>query len=108
MSFLRDFRKQAVIAAAVALWIPAVAFGVNVLWKYSTTPGHPAAPPPNWPARAAIRRSEGQATLLMFAHPQCQCTSASLDELAIIMAHAGARLDAQVFFYLPDHEANTW
>jgi len=108
MSFLRRLKKQAVIAVAVALWLPAIAFGISVLWNYSTTPGHPAAPPPSWPASAPIKRKEGLPTLVMFTHPQCQCTSASLGELAIIMAHAGGQLDAQVFFYLPAHEASTW
>ena len=104
----RLLKKHAVIAAAVALWVPAVAFGINVLWKYSTTPGLPASPPPNWPGRGPVQRKEGRPTLLMFAHPQCQCTSASLGELAIIMAHSGAKLDAQVFFYVPEHEGGAW
>jgi hypothetical protein len=108
MPFLPRLKKHAVIAVAVALWIPAVAYGVNVLWKYSTTPGTPAAPPPNWPSSAPVKRSEGRSTLLLFAHPQCPCTSASLGELAIIMAHAGGQLDAQVFFFVPAHEDDSW
>src|SRR5580704_1321964 len=99
MPYLRALKKHTLIAVAVALWVPAIAFGFNVLWKYSTTPGHPAAPPRSWPATAPIKRREGRPTLLMFAHPQCQCTGASLGELSIIMAHAGGQLDAQVFFY---------
>jgi hypothetical protein len=108
MSFLANLKKQSVIVAAVALWIPAVAFGINVLWKYSTTPGAPATPPPNWPVNVSIQRDKGKATLLMFAHPQCPCTSATLGELAIIMAHAQGRLDADVFFYLPPGESSAW
>ena len=108
MSVLRGLKKQMVIAAAVTLWVPAVTFGIKVLLEYSTTPGHPAAPPPSWPARAPIKRTEGLPTLLMFTHPQCPCTNASLGELAIIMAHAGGQLDAQVFVYLPAHEASKW
>ncbi len=107
MSFFRG-KKLVVIVAAVALWVPAVAFGIKVLWKYSTTPGHPATPPPSWPAGAPIKRKEGLPTLLLFTHPQCPCTRATLGELAVIMAHAGRQLDAQVFFYLPAHEASTW
>ena len=107
MSFLTGFKKQWVIVAAVAVWVPAVAFGVNVLWRYSTTPGTPATPPLTWPA-VSIERAKGRATLVMFAHPQCQCTSASLGELAIIMAHEQGRLDADVFFYLPAGESSAW
>lgn len=108
MAFVTSFRKQAVIAAAVALWIPAVAFGVNVLWKYSTTPGRPAAPPPNWPRNLPIEQPKGRAALVMFVHPQCPCSRASLGELALIMAHANGQLEADVFFYLPPGEASAW
>jgi hypothetical protein len=108
MPILAGLKKQAVIAVAVALWVPAVAFGVNALWKYSTTPGSPAAPPLEWPANAPIQQGKGRPTLVMFAHPQCQCSQASLGELAIIMAHARGQLDAAVFFYLPAHEASAW
>jgi hypothetical protein len=108
MSFLTGLKKKSVLIAVVVLWIPAVAFGINVLWRYSTTPGRPATPPLNWPARVPIERTKGRATLVMFAHPQCPCTSASLGELAIIMAHAQDRLDAHVFFYLPTEAATTW
>jgi hypothetical protein len=108
MSFLARLKKQSVIVAAVALWIPAVAFGITVMWRYSTTPGRPATPPLNWPARVPVERAEGQATLVMFVHPQCPCTSASLGELAIILAHAQGKLDADLFFYLPVSETAAW
>jgi len=108
MSFLAGLKKQAVTSAAVVLWLPAVAFGINVLWKYSTTPGQPGAPPLDWPPSAPIERVNGRATLVMFAHPQCQCSKATLGELAIIMAHAPGHLAADVFFYLPASAASTW
>src|SRR5258708_15810355 len=108
MSFLAGLKKQAVTSAAVVLWLPAVAFGINVLWKYSTTPGQPGAPPLDWPPSAPIERVNGRATLVMFAHPQCECSKATLGELAIIMAHAPGRLEADVFFYLPASAAGTW
>lgn len=108
MSFLAGLKKQALIAVAVALWVPAVAFGIGVLWRYSTTPGHPAAPPLDWPANAPVDRGKGRAILLMFAHPQCECSQASLGELAIVMAHERGQLDADAFFYLPAGERSSW
>jgi hypothetical protein len=108
MAFLTKLRKQALIAGVVALWVPAVAFGVNVLWKYSTTPGRPATPPADWPGNLPIEQPMGRAALVMFVHPQCPCSRASLGELALIMAHAGGQLEADVFFYLPAGEASAW
>ena len=108
MGFFLHIKKQAVIAAAVALWVPTVAFGVNVLLKYSTTPGDPGTPPPNWPINSPIERGNGLAALVMFVHPQCPCSRASLGELAIILAHTPRPLEATVFFYLPARETSTW
>jgi hypothetical protein len=108
MSLLAGLKKHVVIAAAVVLWVPAVAFGINALWKYATTPGHPATPPAVWPERGPVERSKGRAALAMFVHPRCPCSTASVGELAIIMAHAQGRLDTDVFVYLPAREASTW
>jgi hypothetical protein len=108
MLVLPRLKKHLVIAVAVALWIPAVAFGINVLWKYSTTPGRPGTPPLDWPPNAGVKRGLGKPTLVMFAHPQCECSRASVGELAIIMAHAQGQVEANVFFYLPAGEASTW
>jgi hypothetical protein len=108
VSFLRGWKKQSVVIVAVAVWIPAVAFGINVLWKYSVTPGRPATPPPMWPANAGVERTKGRASLLLFAHPQCPCTSASLGELAIILAHAQGKVDADVFVYRPSSQPASW
>jgi hypothetical protein len=108
MSLLPRLKKHALVAIVVALWIPTVAFGISVLWKYSTTPGRPATPPMGWPANVALTQEHGRATLLMFAHPQCPCTKASIGELAIIMAHSQGQLDAAVYFYLPATEASNW
>jgi hypothetical protein len=108
MSFLAALRKHALIVAAVALWIPTVAFGINILWSYSTTPGRPGAPPLDWPASVPVERTNGRASLVMFAHPQCECSRATIGELAILMARAHGQLEADVFFYLPKREAGTW
>jgi hypothetical protein len=108
MSFLPRLKKHLLVVTAVALWVPAVAFGINILWKYSTTPGRPGTPPLDWPANAGVKRGLGRPTLVMFAHPQCECSRASVGELAIIMAHAQGRVEANVLFYLPASEASAW
>jgi hypothetical protein len=108
MSFLGGLKKQTAIIAFVALWIPAVAFGISTLWKFSTTAGPSGTAPVDWPENAPVQRKAGRPTLVLFAHPQCECTKATLGELAIIMAHTGGQLDADVFFYLPSTEPDTW
>jgi hypothetical protein len=106
-------KKWIAIGAAVALWIPAVYYGARILLTYSTTPGRPAEPLREWPTgsavvRGSLERNSQHYTLLLFAHPQCSCTKATLGELALLMAHSGGQLDAKVFFYLPAVEASSW
>jgi hypothetical protein len=108
MGYLRAIKKHVVIMAAVALWLPAVGYGINVMWTYATTPGHPAEPPRFLPANGSIARSGDRATLLLFAHPQCECTRATLAELEILMAHTNGKLDVDVFFYRPAIEDSAW
>ena len=108
MSIWAVLKKRTTIAVFIALWVPAVAFGVNVLWRYSTTPGRPGTPPPDWPASAPIERDAGRASLVMFLHPQCECSQATVGELAILMAHATGKVDADLFFYWPSSETSAW
>jgi hypothetical protein len=108
MSFVARVKKHSAIGAAVALWIPAVGFGISTLWKYSITAGHPAEPPIDWPRTTRVERGVGRATLVMFAHPQCGCSRASLGELAIIMAHGRGQVNASLFFYRPPAEPPEW
>ena len=106
--YFTKLQKRAFIGAVVLLWIPAVGFGISTLWKYSFAAGHPAEPPLDWPRTAPIERASGRATLVMFAHPQCGCSRASLGELAIIMAHEQEHVSTSVLFYRPSTEPPEW
>lgn len=108
MSFRAGLKKHVVVMTAVAVWLPLVAFGISVMWKYSASPGRAATPSADWPAGTPIARTAGRPTLLMFAHPQCSCSRASLEQLALLMARVGGSVDADVFFYFPAGEASAW
>jgi hypothetical protein len=97
-----------VVIAAVILWIPAVGVGVGVLLRYSNTPGRSAAPPSDWPHSASLRRVPGQSTLLVFAHPQCPCSRATIGELALIVAHSRVKFNPYVLVYAPRAMDKSW
>src|ERR1700682_1778662 len=99
MSVLTSLKKPAVTVAGVALWVASVGFGMSVLWRCSSTPGHAATPLIDWPKDAPVPLGKGRSTLVMFAHPNCPCSRASIGELAILMAQAPEKFDAHVFFY---------
>ena len=80
---------------------------MNTLWLYSNTPGEPGTPPARWPPDAPLQLGNG-ATLLMFAHPHCPCSRASIGELAIIIARSQQKLESHVFFYAPANQPGSW
>lgn len=70
--------------------------------------GAQAEAPALWPDGSTAERATGRSTLLLFAHPRCPCTRATLRELERIVARAGDRLLAQVLFCLPDGAPPGW
>jgi hypothetical protein len=90
------------------VWLAAVVFGSVWLWRYKSTPGAAGPAPRSWPTEASIARTTGMPTLVMFAHPWCPCTRASIGELAVVMSKAAGHVDAHVLFDRPSSEADDW
>jgi hypothetical protein len=93
---------------AVALWIVAVGTGLFQLWDYSAAPGRAGTPAVDWPAGSQVHLVPGHANLIMFAHPHCPCTRASLDELAKLMTQCRGLVNVQVLFLKPHSEVDDW
>jgi hypothetical protein len=90
------------------LWIAATAAGLVMLTGYASSPGQIRPAPAQWPTSSRVPLSRDRATLVMFAHPRCPCTRASLGELEKIMAHFQDAVDASVVFLQPSAEDDDW
>src|SRR5262245_28286896 len=100
---------RAAATGLVLLWAGAAAYGFGVLLRYKNTPGETdGAPPGRWPAESRLVPAKGEATLVMFVHPHCPCTHASVSELARLMAHASGRLAARVVLVQPRGVEQGW
>jgi hypothetical protein len=95
-------RSTLAVGIAVAVWVGMLAGGFGLLWAYKTTPAVTAGQPPErWPSQSRMRPADGRATLVLFAHPRCPCTRASIAELARLMSRVRDRLDAHVLMVRP-------
>jgi hypothetical protein len=83
------------ITALIVLWAAAVLAGGGMLVRYKSRPGEGSSAPGRWPPDSVIAREAGRPTLLMFVHPDCPCSRASLRELASVAA-AHAALSVRV------------
>lgn len=90
------------------LWLGGLGCGMAWINHYSEIPGPAGVPPERWPAESKISRATGQPSLILFAHPQCPCTTATMGELELLMARAQGHLSAQVWFLKPENTPDNW
>ena len=90
------------------LWVGAVAFGSVALLRYEKAPGEETGVAANWPGQSNLPRSLELPTLLVFAHPKCPCTRATIGELAVLMANGAGKVSATVVFTKPAGVEDEW
>jgi hypothetical protein len=101
-------RTRAAIAIGILAWVAGVAWGLQKIESYSSTPGMAAAAPAQWPGSTLVTPRAGQSTLVMFIHPQCSCTRASLAELKEILDKSGTAVSAWVVVLKPIGVDDEW
>lgn len=72
--------------------------GVGWNWRYAASPTAAGAPARSWPEQSRIVRTPGTPAILMFAHPECPCSRASLAELERVLSRAPDGARATVVF----------
>jgi hypothetical protein len=80
------------------LWAFAVLCGLASLMSYQARAGQPANAPTVWPG--GLPAGPGD-TLLMFVHPQCPCSRASLRQLAALLEKTSKKPTSYVVFVTP-------
>lgn len=87
------------------VWLASVLGSMAVLIDYTNQSGDPGSPPQAWPEQAHLDHSHESDTLVLFAHPLCPCTSASIAELARLIAEAPNPILTHVVFFAPDEHS---
>lgn len=93
---------------AIVAWTAVVSTGLWVAGDYAATAGTRGETPPGWPSTASFSPSPGKQTLVMFAHPRCPCTRASLSELDRLMASVSDDVEAYVLIARPAGVDTAW
>lgn len=93
--------KEKLLVAAIAVWLVGVIATFGYVWKYKSTPGTVGAVPVAWPADSAIIPVAGKPNLVVFTHPQCPCTRATIAELGRVASELGDRAQIHVVLVRP-------
>jgi hypothetical protein len=97
-----SLRRRAVLGVGLTAWLVLTAAGFAYWEHYEATPGSAD------PLTAAPIQARGGWELVLFAHPHCPCTRASLAELAELSQQAGPRLEIRVVFIQPEGTPAGW
>ncbi|MCG8409565.1 MAG: hypothetical protein MI923_30535 [Phycisphaerales bacterium] len=90
------------------LWGVTVVGGLGYLASYANNPGAAARMPHAWPEDTQLVRNSNGPTLVMFIHPHCPCTRASLSELSRTLARSHEPVDVLAVFIRPLDFKSGW
>jgi hypothetical protein len=90
------------------LWLLLLIGGFSGLVSYQMRAGTPAVAPDSWPHEAGVPFDSQRCNLVMFAHPKCPCTEASLEELKIVLTQGGEEINSTICFFDPAGVPADW
>ena len=96
------------INVMMAIWICSVVAGTALLVSYSFVTGVAAGPPRSFPTIAEFPRQSSRPLLVMFVHPKCPCSRASINELARLAARCRDQMDLTALFVVPPGSPPDW
>jgi len=97
-----------VFASSVLVWVLLVGAGETFLLQYSSTPALQMTAPALWPEGSQIAKNTKLPLLLLFVHPKCPCSRATVGELSKIMTHSQGKVSAYVLFAKPEGVSEKW
>jgi hypothetical protein len=107
-SDMHPWIRRTIIAAVVAAWLLAAGLGFSGLWAYGSAAGTPAQPPLKFPGDSGLQKASDRPTLILFIHPHCPCSRATLGELARLATICRGRLSIFVLMLHPANTSTNW
>ncbi len=97
-----NHKRQVRLWLLLPIWVALVVGGFGFIEIYQNKPGKPAIAPAVTPSKSKLPQ------LLVFLHPQCPCSRATVAELARIVALTKCRIETKAYVYSPREEGPKW
>ena len=101
-------RRTLLTFAGLSAWVVCCAAGWWALTRYEYTAGEQAQAPLRWPSPSDVGHTVGKSQVVVFVHPRCACTRATLATLADVLRQGEADVDVHVLFYRPASASEGW
>jgi hypothetical protein len=100
--------KRFIRSAVCVVWLLGTAvFGLHLI-SYENAAGPQTLAKTTFPKQSGVALDANRLTLLLFAHPKCPCTRATVNELNRLLAHCDNNVAAHVYFLRPSSETDDW
>ena len=93
---------------AMWVWVCLVLTGSVALVHYGSRPGEIGPVPSAWPDSSTLTHPHAGDRLLLFLHPQCPCSRATLRQLQTALVYAPKGLRVTAVIYSPSSESREW
>lgn len=93
---------------AAAVWFAALTVAFGLIALEDGKAGAQGTAPQSWPAQSAIAAPAGKSSLVMFMHPRCPCSSASLAEFERLMTQLDEPTNLVIVFVKPEGTPKGW
>ncbi len=101
-------RQMQALILLLPLWGFLVVGGMLLLNRYENLPSQEGCAPAQWPGETGLALDERLPTLMLFVHPHCPCTNATVGELERLVAHLRNGLVTYVIFLHPENMPMDW
>jgi len=101
-------QSPAFLLVAGILWVCSLVAGFSILAREEFTPVKSTQQKPDFPANSTIRLAQDKPTLLLFVHPLCPCTRATLHELEDLLTSVQNKVAVDIVFTIPDGLPSGW
>ena len=95
-------KKTPKLYLGLCIWLAITGVGFWNLLRYSNTPGKSvsnASLNEKWPAGTQLHQKINTPTLVIFAHPRCPCSVATIGELERLIPHIHGKITSQIVFF---------
>lgn len=105
---LKPSQTPLTLSMMILIWGAAVGLSISLLMRYSATPGSDSRSPLTWPVDVDYLGLENTASLLVFIHPKCACTFASLSEFERLAVEVDEPFQTVFLVDCPKSNLSTW
>jgi len=96
------------VKSMVLLWVGSALVGLTCMLNYEFAPSRQTAATCEWPRDSRLARSDTQPTLMMFIHPRCPCSRASLVELGKLVTQCRNPVSLRIVMIRPNEFQAGW